>query len=134
MVRMLNLPPIPDIPEEIRGKKWLAITACCIGSKEEGEKLIAPLREIGEPAMDAFDQVPAPALTRIAMDPEPPVPGLGHHATVNELPDEALDAFVATAGPETDSPLLLAELRHLGGALRRRAENAVRSTSSTPST
>jgi hypothetical protein len=123
MVRMLNLPPIPDIPEEIRGKKWLAITACCIGSKEEGEKLIAPLREIGEPAMDAFGQIPAPALTRIAMDPEPPVPGLGHHATVNELPDEALDAFVAAAGPETDSPLLLAELRHLGGALGRAPEN-----------
>jgi hypothetical protein len=124
MVRMLNLPPIPDIPEEIRGKKWLAITACCIGSKEEGERLIAPLREIGEPAMDAFDQIPGPALTRIAMDPEPPVPGLGHHATVNELPDEALDAFVAAAGPETDSPLLLAELRHLGGALGRAPDNA----------
>jgi FAD binding domain len=123
-VRMLNLPPIPDIPEEIRGKKWFAIMACCIGSKEEGEKLIAPLREIGEPAMDAFDQIPAPALTRIAMDPEPPVPGLGHHATINELPDEAIDAFVATAGPETDSALLLAELRHLGGALRRAPENA----------
>lgn len=123
MVRMLNLPPIPDIPEEIRGKKWLAITACCIGSQEEGEKLIAPLREIGEPAMDAFGQVPAPALTRIAMDPEPPVPGLGHHATIKELPDAALDAFVATAGPEVDSPLLLAELRHLGGALRRPPEN-----------
>ena len=61
MVRMLNLPPIPDIPEEIAGKKWLAIMACCIGSKEEGEKLIAPLREIGEPAMDAFDQIPARA-------------------------------------------------------------------------
>jgi hypothetical protein len=123
-VRMLNLPPIPDIPEEIRGKKWLAITACCLGSKEEGEKLIAPLREIGEPALDAFDQIPAPALTRIAMDPEPPVPALGHHATLDELPDEAIDAFVATAGPEADSPLLLAELRHLGGALGRAPENA----------
>ena len=123
-VRMLNLPPIPDIPEEIRGQKWLAITACCIGGKEEGEKLVAPLREIGEPVMDAFDQIPSPALTRIAMDPEPPVPGLGHHATINELPDEALDAFVAAAGPESDSPLLLAELRHLGGALRRAPENA----------
>src|SRR3954471_24212785 len=76
MVRMLNLPPIPDIPEEIRGKKWLAITACCIGSRGGGEKIVAPLREIGEPAMDAFDQIPAPALSRISMDPEPPVPGL----------------------------------------------------------
>ena len=124
MVRMLNLPPIPDIPEEIRGKKWLAITACCIGDREEGERLVAPLREIGEPVMDAFDQIPTPALTRIAMDPEPPVPGLGHHATVKELPDEALDAFVAAAGPESDSPLLLAELRHLGGALGRAPADA----------
>jgi hypothetical protein len=124
MVRMLNLPPIPDIPEPIRGKKWLAITACCIGSREEGEKAIAPLREIGEPAMDSFDQVPASALSRIAMDPEPPVPGLGHHATLNELPDEAIDAIVETAGPESDSPLLLAEIRHLGGALSRAPENA----------
>ena len=124
MVRMLNLPPIPDIPEEIRGKKWLAITACCIGDKEAGEKLVAPLREIGEPVMDVFDQITSPALSRIAMDPEPPVPGLGHHATINELPDEALDAFVSTAGPESDSPLLLAELRHLGGALGRAPENA----------
>src|SRR3954453_21905075 len=123
MVRMLNLPPIPDIPEEIRGKKWLAISACCIGGREEGEKAIAPLLEIGEPAMSSFDQVPATALTRIAMDPEPPVPGLGHHATLRELPDEALDAFVEAAGPETDSPLLLAELRHLGGALQRPPEN-----------
>jgi FAD binding domain len=123
-VRMLNLPPIPDIPEPIRGKKWLAVTACCIGSREEGEKAIAPLREIGEPAMDSFDQVPSTALTRIAMDPEPPVPGLGHHATLNELPDKAVDTMVEVAGPETDSPLLLAEIRHLGGALSRAPENA----------
>jgi hypothetical protein len=124
MVRMLNLPPIPDIPEPIRGKKWLAITACCVGSREEGEQAIAPLLEIGEPAMSSFDQVPTTALTRIAMDPEPPVPGLGHHATLNEVPNEAIDAFVEVAGPETDSPLLLAELRHLGGALSRAPENA----------
>jgi hypothetical protein len=123
MVRMLNLPPIPDIPEPIRGKKWLAITAVSVGSEEEGIERIAPLREIGEPAMDSFAQIPAPAVTRIAMDPEPPVPGLGHHRVINELPDEAIDAFVEAAGPESGSPLLLAELRHLGGALARPADN-----------
>ena len=123
MVRMMNLPPIPDIPEGIRGKKLLQIAAACIGSREEGETAIGPLRKIGEPVMDTFDQVPTTALTRIAMDPEPPVPALGHHMTLNELPDEAIEAFVETAGPETDSPLLLAEIRQLGGALARPAEN-----------
>jgi hypothetical protein len=123
MVRMLNLPPIPDIPEPLRGNKWLAITAACIGSREEGEKAIAPLREIGEPVLDSFAQIPPAGLTRIAMDAEPPVPGLGHHRLLAELPDDAISAFVGVAGPESGAPLLLAELRHLGGALRRPAEN-----------
>jgi FAD binding domain len=123
ILRFMNLPPIPDIPEPIRGKKLLQIAACVIGSQEEGEKALEPLREIGEPVMDTFDKVPSTALSRIAMDPEPPVPALGHHMTLGELPDEAIDTYVEVAGPESDSPLLLAEVRHLGGALARPAEN-----------
>ncbi len=123
MLRLLNLPPLPDIPEPVRGKKLLAISAACIGSQEEGEAVIAPLRKIGDRVMDTFGQVPTPALTHIAMDPEPPVPGLGHHGILGELPDEGIDAFVETNGPDSGSPLLLAELRHLGGALARPAEN-----------
>jgi FAD binding domain len=123
MVRMMNLPPIPDVPEVIRGKKFLQISAAYIGSREDGETAIGPLRKIGEPLMDTFEQIPAKGLVRIAMDPEPPVPGLGHHGVLNELNDEAIDAFYEAAGPESDSPLLLAELRHLGGALARPAEN-----------
>ena len=120
--RMLNLPPIPDIPEEIRGKKWFAITVVSIGSEEEGRERVAPLLEFADPVMSTVAQIPASALTRIAMDPEPPVPALGHHCLVKELPDEAIDAFYEAAGPESDSPLLLAELRHLGGALGRSAD------------
>ncbi len=121
--RMLNLPPIPDIPEEIRGQKWFAITVVSIGSEEEGRERVAPLLEIGEPVMSTVAQIPATGLTRIAMDPEPPVPGLGHHRVIKELPDEAIDAFYEAAGPDSESPLLLAELRHLGGALSRPDEN-----------
>ncbi len=122
LLRMMNLPPLPDVPEPIRGKKFLAITATVIGSEDEGKETIAPLREIGEPIMDTFAQIPAPGLTRIAMDPEPPVPGLGHHGLLRELPDEGIDAFYEVGGPESGSPLLVSEIRHLGGALARPAE------------
>jgi hypothetical protein len=57
------------------------------------------------------------------MDPENPVPGVGEGQTIAALPDEAIDAFVDVAGPGSGSPLLLSELRHLGGALGRPAEN-----------
>ena len=123
LVRLMNLPPIPDVPEPIRGKKFLQIAATCIGNQEEGENAIAPLREIGDPLMESFAQVPATGLTRISMDPEPPVPSLGHHGVLGELPEEAIDAFCEAAGPESGSPLLLAELRRLGGALARPAQD-----------
>jgi len=121
--RFLRPPPIPDVPEPLRGRPLLTFDAACIGSQEEGEATIAPLRELGEPIMDTFGQIPAEGLSRIHMDPEPPVPGMGHHRLLSELPDDAIDAFVGVAGPDAGSPLLLAELRQLGGALARRDEN-----------
>jgi hypothetical protein len=122
IARFLTPPPIPDVPEALRGKRLLTIGIASIGSAEEGEERIAPLREIGEPMMDTIGQIPSAALSRIHMDPEPPVPALGHGAVISELPDDAIDAFVGAAGPESGTPLLLTELRHLGGALGRPAE------------
>ncbi len=124
IVRFLRPPPLPDVPEPLRDRPLLTIDAACISSQSEGERMIAPLREIGEPIMDTFAQIPAEALSKIHMDPERPVPGLGHHALVDELPDAAIDAFVDAAGPDAGSPLLLAELRHIGGALGRESEHA----------
>ena len=119
IARFLHLPPIPEVPEQLRDRPLLTIDAACIGSQEEGQATIAPLRELGEPVMDTFGQIPAEGLSRIHMDPEPPVPGLGHHEVLAELPDSAIDAFVGAAGPDAGSPLLLSEIRQLGGALAR---------------
>jgi FAD/FMN-containing dehydrogenase len=124
VVRFLRPPPMPDVPEPIRDRPLLTVSAACIGSREEGEATIAPLRaSLGDPIMDTFDQIPTAGLGKIHMDPEQPVPGLGNHATIRDLPDEAIDAFVGYAGRDSGSPLLLAELRQLGGALGRPAEN-----------
>jgi FAD binding domain len=124
IVRFLHLPPLPDVPEPLRDRPLLTLGAACIGSQAEGERTIAPLREIGEPVMDTFAQIPAEGLSKIHMDPEQPVPGLGHHALIGELPDEAVDAFVSVAGSDAGSPLLVAELRHIGGAFARASEGA----------
>jgi FAD binding domain len=119
VVRFLRPPDIPDVPEFLRGKALLTIDAACIGDQASGEATIAPLREIGEPILDSFGQIPAAGLSKIHMDPENPVPGLGHHLVLRELSDEAIDAWVAVAGPDSGTPLLLTELRQLGGALGR---------------
>jgi FAD/FMN-containing dehydrogenase len=119
VVRFVTPPPIPDVPELIRGRPLLTIDGACIGSQEEGEAIVAPLRELGETIMDTWAQMPAAGLCHIHMDPEQPVPGIGEGMTIRELPDEAIEAFASVAGPGSGSPLLLSELRHLGGALGR---------------
>jgi FAD/FMN-containing dehydrogenase len=119
VVRFLRPPPVPDMPEQLRNVPLLTIDAACIGDQASGEATIAPLLEIGEPIMNTFGQIPSEGLCRIHMDPEQPVPGLGHHQVVGELPDEAIDAFTEIAGPDSGTPLLLTELRQLGGALGR---------------
>jgi hypothetical protein len=119
IIRFLRPPDIPDVPEFLRGKELLVIDAACIGDQAAGEAAIVPLREIGEPVLDTFGQIPTPGLCKIHMDPEQPVPGFGHHRVLRELSDEAIDAWVGAVGPGSGTPLLLSELRQLGGALGR---------------
>jgi hypothetical protein len=124
IVRFLRPPPRPAVPEVIRDRLVLTIAAACIAGREEGERMIAPLREIAEPIVDTFAEVPVHQLTGFHLDPAQPLPGLGHHALLRELPDDAIDAYVGAAGPGSDSPLLTAMVRHAGGALGREPDGA----------
>lgn len=40
-------PPLPFLPAEVHGREMIALALCYIGDREEGERLIAPLREFG---------------------------------------------------------------------------------------
>jgi FAD/FMN-containing dehydrogenase len=114
--RILQLPPLPDIPEPLRGRAWVTIDAAVIGTRAFGAEAVAALRDL-EPEIDTFEMVAPVALSRLHNDPEQPVPGMAEHRLLADLPAEAIDAFVAVAGPGSGSALLAAEIRHLGGAL-----------------
>jgi hypothetical protein len=114
--RIMRMPPIPEVPEPLRGRNFVTIDAAIIGDRAHGAELVQALRDL-EPEIDTFDMVAPVALSRLHNDPEEPMPALTDHRLLRELPAEAVDAFLAAAGPESDSALLLAEIRHLGGAL-----------------
>jgi hypothetical protein len=115
--RFLNLPTIPEIPEEVRGKSFVIVEAYHLGDPAQADELLAPLRALG-PINDTIATVPIPALSHTHMDPEQPVPGAGDGLMLAELPPDALDALVEVAGADARFPLLSVELRHLGGEFR----------------
>jgi hypothetical protein len=116
-VRFLYLPPIPEVPEPLRGVPIVDVTGAFIGDAAEGAALLEPLRSLGDPIIDGWAEIPAPGLSRINGDPEQPSPGVTHHTVVGDLTDGAAEAFIEVAGPESGTPLLAVATRHLGGAL-----------------
>jgi FAD/FMN-containing dehydrogenase len=118
--RLLQLPPLPVIPEPVRGKSFVILEAIYLGDEAEGARLLEPLRALG-PVLDTVATIPVEALAHLHMDPEEPVPGAGDGDLLAELTPEAIDAVVAAAGPGSGSSLLSVELRQLGGAIARPA-------------
>jgi hypothetical protein len=44
--RLMNFPPIPDIPEQIRGRSFTVIDVIHLGAAAEADRLLAPLRAL----------------------------------------------------------------------------------------
>ncbi len=116
--RILQVPPLPDIPEAFRGRRLVVIEAVHLGDEQSGAELLEPLRALG-PEIDTVVMSPAASLQMLHMDPPQPVPGASDYAMLGDLTPDAIDTLVAHAGPGSDSPLLSVELRPLGGALER---------------
>ena len=114
--RMLQLPPIPDIPEPLRGNSYVAIEVIAQLPEHEAVEVLEPLRSLGAKT-DTLATIPAAALSHVHMDPDHPVAGIGDHTMLGELPDQAIEELVITAGENSGSPLVLVDLRHLGAAL-----------------
>ncbi|OSZ60340.1 FAD-dependent oxygenase [Streptomyces pharetrae CZA14] len=126
---ILRLPPIPQIPEPLRGGFWARVALAWPGDPAEGEALIAPLRSAAPVAVDMVEEMDHADLDRIHLEPQDPLPARESCLLLRDLPADALDTLVALAGPAAgaDYPLLMVEVRHMGGALARpsAAEDAV---------
>jgi FAD/FMN-containing dehydrogenase len=117
--RVVQVPPLPEIPEILRGKSFTILQAAYLGGEAEGAELIRPLTELG-PEMNTFGMVEPAALGYLAMDPDAPLPYVGSSRMISDVSSAGIDAFVNTAGPGSGSQLANVELRSLGGALGRR--------------
>ncbi|MEP9385306.1 FAD-binding oxidoreductase [Nocardioides sp. KR10-350] len=119
--RAMRLPDVPDIPEGFRGSSLAVIDGAVLGSDERARDILAPLRA-HRPLLDTFGRVPVHTLPRIHMDPEGGAPFTSDSSMLGSLPEAGVDAFLAAAGPDVETPLMMVELRQIGGAVGRPAE------------
>lgn len=116
--RLLQLPPIPDLPELLRGRQVVVVEAAYLGDEASGRELLRPLLAL-EPEIDTFATVPARALTDLHQDPPAPVPAVGDGWMLDAFDAAAARALVDAAAMDGTAPLASVEVRHLDGALGR---------------
>ena len=121
--RILRLPPIDEVPEPIRGIPVACVDGVAL-DPDAGAELAALLETHGPPLLGGWGNQPSAGVSRLHGDPEDPLPAEGDSIILEDITDDTAAAFFDAAGSESDSSLIVAELRHLGGALAEPAEGA----------
>ncbi|WP_458688908.1 FAD-binding oxidoreductase [Nocardia tengchongensis] len=123
-ITMLTFPDLPQLPAHLRGRYVATINIAFTGSAEEGERLVAPLRAVGERMTDDLRTMPYTESHAIYRDPDHPHAYTATNALLSELSADATDAFLEVTGPDAVLPTV-AGFRHLGGALGRQGPHGI---------
>jgi FAD/FMN-containing dehydrogenase len=118
-VAFVSAPPAPFVPQELHGQPIAGIVICWTGSMEEGERIVAPIREVAQPLVDVVGPMPYTALQSM-------LDGGGPHGIraymkaefLPELSDEAI-AKLAAGGARRPGAHVQLLLEPMGGAIAR---------------
>ncbi|SDT00673.1 FAD-binding oxidoreductase [Jiangella sp. DSM 45060] len=111
-VMVMTFPPIPAVPEPLRGQHVAALRATIAG--DDGSAL-EPLRAaLGDPLMGGFRTQTYLEAALSGSEPTDPMPTAGRSTGVAGLTDAAIDGLLELVAP--GSPVPGVDIRHLGGA------------------
>jgi FAD/FMN-containing dehydrogenase len=123
-VAFITAPPEEFVPEPVRGHPVVGVILCYTGPMEEGERVLAPLRQFGPPGVDLVGPMPYVAVQQLIDAANPK--GMLNYWTADflaELPDEAVDTLVGHATNPV-SPHSQIIIFPGGGAIARVPEDA----------
>lgn len=97
---LLRLPPLPEIPEPLRGRFWARVAVAWTGAPAEGQELLAPIRQAAPVVFDTVAEMNYSDVDQIYQDPQNPLPARESCGCLKQLPDDAVDILLAQAGPD----------------------------------
>jgi FAD/FMN-containing dehydrogenase len=123
-VAFVTAPPEPFVPDEFQGRPAVGVLVCYVGDIEEGQRLVAPLRDAFAPVVDLVGPMPY-AVHQTLMDATTP---WGRQvflksANLKELSDDVIATVVDHATHAT-SPMTIVPINSWGGAISRVPEDA----------
>ena len=112
-VLLAQMPPVPEVPEPVRGRRVLILRVFHAGDAAHAERSLAPLRDAaGPPLLDGTRETTFADAAAMLPSPPPMVSEISF-GLFDAVPDEAIAAVVESEG------VAGVELRHWGGAIAR---------------
>jgi hypothetical protein len=122
-VAFVSAPPEEFVPPEMHFKPITGIVVCWTGDHAEGERVVAPIREVAQPMMDMVGPMPYVALqSMLDGGGQKGINAYMKAEFMDELTDAAIDKLV-THGGARPSPSVQLLLEPLGGAIARMGED-----------
>ena len=82
---VMHFPPIPDVPEPLRGKSFVTVASTYLGDAKMAEILLWSLRDAAPVALDLMGPVTPAGLAAVAAEPTEPMPALEHSLLMSGL-------------------------------------------------
>jgi FAD/FMN-containing dehydrogenase len=120
---MRPAPPAPWLPKEMHGKPIVALLACYSGSPEDGEKLVAPIKVLGNPIGDVLVRRPYAQLQSLLDATQPKGRRYYWKSEYLSRIEPALCEKVIEHAATIRSPHSAVTLFQIGGALNRLEED-----------
>lgn len=123
-ITMVTYPPAPFVPEFLHGRSMLVFSATAIGSPAQAEEWLAPIRGMAGAEFDSFHPMSFADSAKVFNDPVDPLPACGRGAILKDMDAEGLATMLRAIGPAPQSPNMMIQFRHIGGAVNRPSKNA----------
>ncbi len=115
---VFRFPDVPALPPHLRGQRFLQLDLVHAGDEQSGRAQLERFTAAAQPHTQV-GTVTDPASWLRTRPPVPSQPTWQRGLALSELTPEIVESLVAVAGPETDTPWRVVELRPIGGALGR---------------
>jgi len=121
---LLQFPPFPEVPEPLRGGRFVSVDVTYLGPLAELDRILRPLREVRPPVIDLVGPVEISHIDVIESEPVDPSPSLHTAALLRRCDGDTINALVEAVGADSGSTLTSVQLRQLGGAMARAGDGA----------
>ncbi|MBS1715496.1 MAG: FAD-binding oxidoreductase [Armatimonadetes bacterium] len=118
-ILMIRFPPVPFVPEPLQGRAMVVVAGSALADAGQAEALWAPIRSLPGAEFDSFRPMSYDQSHEIFREPVDPLPAVSSGVLLADLDDDALTTLLSATGPMSESPNMVVQIRHLGGAMGR---------------